>query len=93
MLHINCLKVEAVFNFETSSVSSSEQISFGQMRIQLWYKYQQTVGRKFPRLCYQTWYLWKWAIDHNVCLKAAYIAGKINILADHLSRVHIQQTE
>lgn len=93
MLRINCLKMEAVFNFETSSVSGSEQIGFGQMRIQLWYKYQQTRGHKFPRLCHQTWYLWKWAIVHNVCLNAAYIAGKKNILADHLSRAHIQQTE
>ena len=55
--------------------------------------YQQTRGHKFQHLCYQTWYLWKWVIVHNVFLKAAYITGKINILADHLSRVQIRQTE
>lgn len=45
-------------------------------------------GTKSPRLCYKTW-----AISQNIKLKAAHIAGKLNVLGDHLSRVTIRQTE
>lgn len=50
-------------------------------------------GTKSPRLCYQTWDLWNWAISQNIKLKAAHITGKLNALVDHLSRVKIRQTE
>ena len=55
--------------------------------------HQQTMGNKSPLLCYQTWELWNLAIDQNIKLKAAHIAGKSNISADQFSRVNIRQTE
>lgn len=39
------------------------------------------------------WDLWNWAISQNIKLKAAHIAGQLNALAEHLSRVKIRQTE
>jgi hypothetical protein len=43
-------------------------------------------GTNSPQLCYQVWDLWNMAIQNNIQLKAAHIAGKLNILADQLSR-------
>ena len=58
MLHINCLEMEGVFNFETSSVSSSKQNGFDQMRqYNCGTIYQQNGGTKSPCPSYQTWYL------------------------------------
>lgn len=50
-------------------------------------------GTKSASLCYKTWELWQLAIQHNIRLKAAYLAGRLNTLADQLSRVKIQPTE
>lgn len=50
-------------------------------------------GTIYSCLCYQTWDLWNWAISQNIKLKAAHIAGRLNVFADHLSRVKIRQTE
>lgn len=50
-------------------------------------------GTKSPQLCYKAWELWKLAIDNNIELKAAHIAGRLNIVPDQLSRVVIRQTE
>ncbi|CAC5403693.1 unnamed protein product [Mytilus coruscus] len=51
------------------------------------------VGTKSIHLCYKTWCLMKMAIQNNLTFRAAHIAGKLNILADHLSRNKIQPTE
>ena len=50
-------------------------------------------GTKSPQLCYKTWDLWNLAIEHNILLKAAHVAGKVNILADKLSRYKILPSE
>lgn len=50
-------------------------------------------GTKSPHLCYKTWDLWKLAIKNNIHLKAAHIAGRLNIVPDQLSRVRIRPTE
>lgn len=50
-------------------------------------------GTKSAPLCYKTWELWHLAIQNNIRLKAAYLAGHLNTLADQLSRVKIQPTE
>ncbi|CAC5394217.1 unnamed protein product [Mytilus coruscus] len=48
---------------------------------------------KSIHLCYKTWCLMKMATQNNLTFRAALIEGKINILADHLSRNKIQPTE
>ena len=50
-------------------------------------------GTRSPQLCYKTWELWQLAIKNNIILKAAHIAGKLNILPDQLSRVVVRPTE
>lgn len=50
-------------------------------------------GTKSPQMCFKTWDLWNWVLKHNIHMRAAHIAGKMNVLADHLSRVTIRQTE
>ena len=46
-----------------------------------------------PQLCYKAWELWQMAIENNMFLKGAHIAGKINILPDQLSRIVIRPAE
>ena len=48
---------------------------------------------KSPQLCYLAWDLWNLVIQNNIHLQAAHIAGKMNILADQLSRTNILTTE
>lgn len=50
-------------------------------------------GTKSIHLCYKTWCLMRMAIQNNLTFRAAHIAGKLNVLADHLSRNKIQPTE
>ena len=50
-------------------------------------------GTRSPSLCCQAWHLWQVAIKYKISLKAAYIARKLNILPDQLSRFQIQPTE
>ena len=50
-------------------------------------------GTHSPQLCTKTWKLWQLALDNQMLLKAAHIAGKKNILADRLSRFKVQPTE
>ena len=50
-------------------------------------------GTHSPQLCMKTWKLWQLALDNQMLLKAAHIAGKQNILADRLSRFKVQPTE
>ena len=50
-------------------------------------------GCRSARLCQQTWELWNLAIRKNIYLKAAFIAGKMNTLADELSRTKVKSTE
>jgi hypothetical protein len=50
-------------------------------------------GTHSPQLCMRTWKLWQLALDNQMLLKAAHIAGKKNILAERLSRFKVQPTE
>ncbi|CAC5368900.1 unnamed protein product [Mytilus coruscus] len=54
---------------------------------------EQTGGTKSIHLCYKAWCLMKMAIQNNLTIRAAHIAGKLNIPANHLSRYKIQPTE
>ena len=44
-------------------------------------------GTKVPRLTYLTWKLFHPCMDHNIQLVMVHLAGKLNSLADQLSRV------
>ena len=57
--------------------------------------FEQAGGTRSPTLCYRVWNLFLFAIQNQIELKAAHIAGKLNILADQLSRkrVHISPAE
>ncbi|CAC5399049.1 unnamed protein product [Mytilus coruscus] len=56
-------------------------------------QYVNKQGAQSHYLCYKTWCLMKMAIQNNLTIRAAHIAGKLNIPADHLSRNKIQPTE
>ncbi|VDI73954.1 Hypothetical predicted protein [Mytilus galloprovincialis] len=43
-------------------------------------------GTHSPELCYLTWDLYQWCIQNKVTIRAVHIPGKINLLADALSR-------
>ena len=43
-------------------------------------------GTQVPRLTYLTWKLFHLCMDHNIHLVAVHLAGKLNTLADQLSR-------
>ena len=50
-------------------------------------------GTRSPQMCYRTWDLWNWAIENEICIKAAHILGVKNKIADHLSRNKVLPTE
>ena len=39
-----------------------------------------------PELCTQAWELWMWCIERQIQIRAIYIPGLVNDLADSLSR-------
>ena len=93
LLHINVLEMEAVMlsiqHFLPKLVGKNVLITLGQFNCSKIHK--QT--RHSPQLCMRTWKLWQLALDNQMLLKAAHIAGKKNILADRLSRFKVQPIE
>jgi ribonuclease HI len=93
--NINCLEMEAVFltmkHFLTQIKDQAVLIRSDNPTVVQYINKQG--GTKSPQLCYQVWDLWNMAIQNNIQLKAAHIAGKLNILADQLSRTKILPTE
>ena len=94
-LHINCLELEAVLltmkHFlpqlrGQNVLIRSDNTTVIQFLI-------REGGTRSPQLCYKTWEIYKLAIQNSIGLKAAHIAGKMNIIPDQLSRVRIRQTE
>ena len=53
----------------------------------------QQGGTRSSQLCYKAWEIWQLAIENNIELKAAHIAGRVSILPDQLSRIWIRPTE
>ncbi|XP_033116453.1 uncharacterized protein LOC117116501 [Anneissia japonica] len=43
-------------------------------------------GTHSPTLCFHTWQLLLWCLSHRIHLRAAHIPGRLNVLADGLSR-------
>ena len=94
-LHINCLELEAVIltikNFLPQLRNQCVLVRSDNTTV-IQYICSQG-GTRSPQLCYKTWDLWQLAIKNNIILKAAHIAGKLNILPDQLSRIVIRPTE
>lgn len=94
-LHINCLEMEAVIrtikHFLSQLRGKNVLIRCDNSTVVQYINRQG--GTKSMILCLKTWELWNLAIDHQIQLKAAHIAGKANILADLLSRNKIRHTE
>ena len=81
-LHINCLELEAVIltikNFLPQLRNQCVLVRSNNTTV-IQYICRQG-GTRSPQLCYKTWDLWQLAIKNNIILKAAHIAGKLNIL-------------
>ena len=93
--HINCLELEAVLltikRFLPQLANQSVLIRSDNTTAVQYITRQG--GTKSTQLCYKAWELWQLAIDNNIELKAAHIAGRLNVLPDQLSRVVIRPTE
>ena len=48
---------------------------------------------KSTQMCYKAWEHWQLAIENKIQLKAAQIAGRLNVLPDQLSRIGIRPTK
>jgi hypothetical protein len=94
-LHINWLELKAVYltvNHFLSQIKNQAVLIRSDNTTVVQYINKQG-GTKSPQLCYLTWDLWNLVIQNNIHLQAAHIAGKMNILADQLSRTKILTTE
>ena len=94
-LHINCLEMEAVYltiqHFQ--DILKNKQILIRSDNTTVVRYINKQGGTHSPDLCMRTWKLWQYALDNQMNLKSAHIAGKKNILADNLSRIKIRPTE
>lgn len=94
-LHINCLEMEAVIKCLVHFLHLLENqcvlIRCDNSTVVQYINKQG--GTRSVQTCYLAWKLWQIAIKHNVQLKAAHVAGHLNVLADNLSRVRIRATE
>ena len=93
--HINCLELEAVLltikRFLPQLVNQTVLIRSDNTTVVQYISRQG--GTKSTQLCYKAWELWKLAIENKIELKAAHIAGRLNVLPDQLSRIWIRPTE
>lgn len=93
--HINCLELQAVLltleNFLPHLKNHNVLIRSDNTTVVQYLNKQG--GTRSPQLCLITWKIWNLAIENQMFLKAAHIAGRKNILPDQLSRVIIRPTE
>ena len=78
----SCVSYNSLFS---SSTSESER-SVEMRQYHSGTVYQQQGGTKSVSLCYKVWELFKMTIGHGIQIKAAYLSGHHNMLADRLSR-------
>ena len=93
--HINLLEMEAVFlvlkHFIRNLKGQTILIRSDNSTVVQYINKQG--GTRSPQLCFKTWEIWNWAIQNQIYIKAAHVAGKANILADRLSRYKVIPTE
>ena len=93
--HINNLELEAVFltvkHFLPQLRNKSVLVRSDNTTVVQYINKQG--GTRSVLLCQETWKLWNLALENNMILIAAHIAGVSNTLADQLSRFKIKSTE
>lgn len=94
-MHISCLEMEAVFNTVVHFLPQLENqnILIRSDNTTVVQYLNKKNGTHSPPLSMKDLRIWQLAIAHNIFLKAAPIAGKLNVLPDQSSRVQIRQTE
>ena len=94
-LHINTLELEAVFlavkHFLPAIKGKNVLLKTDNTTVVQYINKQG--GTHSSRLCLRTWNLWNFALQNQISLKAIHICGKLNVLADQLSRTVIKPTE
>jgi len=95
LMHINVLELEAVLRsvrLLTDQARGKVLTVFSDNTSAVAYINRQG-GTHSPDLCLVAWVLWKWCHLHDIHLRASHIAGKVNLLADALSRGRVSQGE
>ena len=94
-LHINCLEMKAVHIAlqKFMHLIKGQNVLIRSDNITVVQYINKQGGTRSPPLCYLAWNLWQLALQNKVSLKAAHIAGKLNVLPDQLSRIKIRPTE
>ena len=78
-------------NLTISSIFEKQESSHSMRQYLKSSVHQQDGETKSPTLCLRTWKLL--AFQNKILLRAAHLAGHLNLIADHLSRVKIQNTD
>lgn len=93
--HINNLELEAVFLTikHFCPLLMHKQVLIRSDNTTVVQYINKQGGTKSMKLCLQTWKLWNFAVNNQMTLKAAHIAGVQNTLADKLSRIQVKPTE
>ena len=94
-LHINCLEMEAVIRTLTRFLGAlkGQNVLIRSDNSTVVQYINKQGGTRSILLCQKTLDLWHLAIQNQIQLKSAHIAGKSNVLADMLSRTKIRHTE
>ena len=95
LMHINCLEMLAVqFSLQQfQSHLKGKNVLIRSDSTTVCQYINRQGGTKSVQLCKLTRNLWDLALKHNIMLRAVYIKGKDNVLADSLSREQVLQTE
>ena len=93
--HINILELEAVLRTikHFSQVLKNKQVLIRTDNTTIVQYINKQGGTRSMELCILTWKLWNFALQNQMILKAAHIAGVKNFLADSLSRIQVKSTE
>lgn len=94
--HINWLEMEAVFlglqHFQKRIQNKVVLVKSDNSTVIAYLT--KMGGTRSPDLCYLTWKVLNWCRDQNISLRAVHIPGRLNVIADRLSRGNpIKRTE
>lgn len=94
-LHINALEMLAVLNaikhWITILTNKVIRVETDSTTVVSYIKRQG--GTHSPALCFQSWELLNYCINHNITLRPVHVPGKQNFEADALSRIKADSTE
>ena len=94
-LHINVLELEAVHRalVHFLPVLKNQKVLVRSDNVTVVQYLNKQGGTRSPNLCFRVWNLFLFAIQNQIELRAAHIAGKLNFLAYHSSRKQIRPSE